>query len=121
MNMTASPPVPSVRHSEKASLASRFQPVSRNLAKKLENASQRSCRDCQVSASEESIQESMPSQSIIRFRPPCLKNQSCIMPGLVAVSARYRDRERSVPVRATHGPAERITSDWDHTLEQDRF
>jgi hypothetical protein len=65
----------------------RFQPASRKRAKKLERAFQRSCMVCQVSASEESIQESMPSQSITRLRPLCLKNQSCMMPGLLRSQA----------------------------------
>src|SRR5581483_689955 len=46
-------------------------------AKKLDTAFQRSCTDCQVSARDESIQASRPSQSMSRLRLPCLKNQSC--------------------------------------------
>src|SRR5262245_60839669 len=77
MNSTTKPPAPMVSASPSASLASRFHPVSRKRAKKLEKAFQRSCADCQPCASEESIQASMPSQSISRLRGPCLKNQSC--------------------------------------------
>jgi hypothetical protein len=71
------PPAPMVIASPTASLKRRFHPVSRKRAKKLETAFQRSWADCQLWASEESIQASMPSQSISRLRAPCLKNQSC--------------------------------------------
>ena len=68
MKSTTRPPAPSVSASPTASLKRRFHPDSRKRAKKLETAFQRSCTDCQVSASEESIQASMPSQSISRLR-----------------------------------------------------
>src|SRR5262245_10364788 len=77
MKSTTKPPAPMVSASPRASLARRFHPVSRKRAKKLEKAFQRSWADCQPCASEESIQASMPSQSISRLRAPCLKNQSC--------------------------------------------
>src|SRR5262249_9805755 len=67
-----------VRPSAIASLRRRLQPERRKRAKKLEKAVQRSWSACQVCASDESIQASMPSQSMKRLRlPPCLKNQSC--------------------------------------------
>src|SRR5262245_43923432 len=74
---SAKPPTHSVRASEQASLKRRFQPVSRNRAKKVVMPFQRSFAPSQVSASEESIQESTRSQSMGPLRPLCLKNQSC--------------------------------------------
>jgi len=74
--MTMKPPVASVTPSESNSLNRRRQPVNWKRAKKLEPAFQPSLTAAQVSTSTELILESIPSQSMIRSRPPRLWNQS---------------------------------------------